>query len=307
MNNRAPAVVVGKCSSTRAVLEDAIRAARALCLLWSGGRPAAAWIEAQSAGAPSVTETMFGLPGGAGMPMPSPFRTATTAHRPNPRPLVLALHPGGGGCYYYGGWFMQALVEPALREWGAVIVAPDVPGRSWSSPDSERAVLALLDDVVVQIRGRRRPGAGDWLQRGGAGVWYLATRQSRALHGRDRDRRAASRREHRGTRELPFLHDPQPGRRSRPLRAGGGGRCLLTERGYPVRLRSVPGLQPLLDRELCGPPPDGGEWMMAQWQAGAPRPPTVAAAPRISSPRTAARRTLGSDGRSVTGPCEETA
>jgi hypothetical protein len=38
----------------------------------------------------------------------------------NPRPLVLALHPGGGRTPYYGEGFMRQIAEPALRSWDAL-------------------------------------------------------------------------------------------------------------------------------------------------------------------------------------------
>src|SRR5712692_2458987 len=49
-----------------------------------------------------------------------------------PRPLVLALHPGGGGTPYYGAQFMRELFFPGLRALDPIMVAPDSPTPAWS-------------------------------------------------------------------------------------------------------------------------------------------------------------------------------
>jgi predicted peptidase len=93
----------------------------------------------------------------------------------DPLTLVLALHPGGRG-EYYGSEFMTGIVEPALRSWGAVLIAPDVPDRSWTTPRAERAVLELVEHVV----GEHRIDAGRVLvtgfSMGGRGAWHFAAR-----------------------------------------------------------------------------------------------------------------------------------
>ena len=38
----------------------------------------------------------------------------------SPRPLVIALHPGGGGTPYYGDQYMRTIFAPGLRELGAI-------------------------------------------------------------------------------------------------------------------------------------------------------------------------------------------
>ena len=65
-----------------------------------------------------------------------------------PRPLVLALHPGGSPGPGYGMQFLRGVVGPALQDWGAIIVSPDAPDRRWATETSERGVIALLDAVM---------------------------------------------------------------------------------------------------------------------------------------------------------------
>ncbi len=116
---------------------------------------------AQTRAAPRVTETVFELASGEEMRYAISLPAGYDGDSDDRRPLILALHPGGRASYY-GSDFMRQIVEPALRGWGAVIVAPDVPGRSWASGDSEQAVLALLDDVLEDHTIERRPALGVW-------------------------------------------------------------------------------------------------------------------------------------------------
>ena len=100
-----------------------------------------------------------------------------------PRPLVLALHPGGGRTPYYGGDFMRRIVMPALRDWNAIIVAPDAPTRAWTSDAAEGAVIGLLEQVQ-----ERYPVDPDRIlvtgfSLGGRGTWFFATRHPEIFDG----------------------------------------------------------------------------------------------------------------------------
>ena len=93
-----------------------------------------------------------------------------------PVPLVLALHPGGSTGAYYGTQFLRGVVGPALQDWGAVIVAPDVPARRWANETSERGVLALLDDVIDRYAIDTERILVTGFSLGGRGTWYMASR-----------------------------------------------------------------------------------------------------------------------------------
>ncbi len=93
---------------------------------------------AQTRAAPRVTETVFELASGEEMTYAISLPAGYDGNSDDPRPLILALHPGGRA-RYYGSDFMRRIVDPALRGWGAVIVAPDVPTRSWATEGSEQA------------------------------------------------------------------------------------------------------------------------------------------------------------------------
>ncbi len=51
-----------------------------------------------------------------------------------PVPLIIALHYGGTVTPWYGKGYLSILVEPALRELGAVMAAPDCPANGWDNP-----------------------------------------------------------------------------------------------------------------------------------------------------------------------------
>jgi hypothetical protein len=60
-------------------------------------------------------------------------------------PLVLVLHYGGHGTPYYGKDILVDLVEPALRELGAIFIAPDCPVKDWTRTESVCYILDLLE------------------------------------------------------------------------------------------------------------------------------------------------------------------
>jgi predicted peptidase len=95
-----------------------------------------------------------------------------------PRPLILALHPGGQRTPYYGLSFMRGIVSPALKDLGAIIVAPDCPTRAWSDPAAERAVMALLETVMRDYAIDRRRILVTGFSLGGRGTWFMSARHS---------------------------------------------------------------------------------------------------------------------------------
>ncbi len=91
-------------------------------------------------------------------------------------PLVLALHWGGPLYPYIGGDLLTGLVEPALQELGAIIVAPDRSTENWTNPQSEVELLDLLDEIQADyaIDPARTLITGYSI--GGMGTWYMGGR-----------------------------------------------------------------------------------------------------------------------------------
>src|SRR5260221_3832642 len=93
-----------------------------------------------------------------------------------PVPLILALHfgVGGGDAAGAGSDVVKILVGPALEGLGAIIVAPDSVRGSWSTPENEKAVNALLDMVLARYAIERKKIAVTGYSMGGAGSWHFA-------------------------------------------------------------------------------------------------------------------------------------
>ena len=94
-----------------------------------------------------------------------------------PRPLVLALHPGGGGgTPFYGDGFMRNIFLPGLGELTPIMIAPDAPGGSWTDSRAEQAVMALMTAVRDEFAIDRRRVLVVGFSLGGGGAWYLSAR-----------------------------------------------------------------------------------------------------------------------------------
>jgi len=93
-----------------------------------------------------------------------------------PVPLILALHFGvqGGSAAGAGMDVVRILIGPALAELGAIIVAPDSVRGDWSSPENEKAVIALLDMIEAGYSIDKKRVAVTGYSMGGAGSWHFA-------------------------------------------------------------------------------------------------------------------------------------
>lgn len=129
--------------------------------------------DAQAQPAPRFERRTMTAPDGTamryGLAVPGGYQAA------RPRPLVVALHPGGSSPYY-GDGFLRSIFLPGLRALDPIMVAPDVPGRSWAEPGSERAVLALVEAMTAEFAVDRRRILIVGFSMGAAGTWYMAAR-----------------------------------------------------------------------------------------------------------------------------------
>lgn len=90
-----------------------------------------------------------------------------------PVPLVLALHYGGSPNGAAQGVLLM-LVQPALSDLGAIIVAPESLGGAWNTSQNEQGVNALLDAVEATYRIDIKKVGVTGFSMGGTGVWYFA-------------------------------------------------------------------------------------------------------------------------------------
>jgi len=94
----------------------------------------------------------------------------------NPVPLVIALHWGGPITPFFGKPFLVEFIEPALRDLGALIVAPDCQHGKWHNPESEAEIMALLQTLQANHRIDVDKIILTGYSMGGIGTWYLAAR-----------------------------------------------------------------------------------------------------------------------------------
>jgi len=128
---------------------------------------------AASAEEPGYHERVFPLADGLKMPYAISIPKGDSS---TPRPLVLALHPGGERPSFYGSWFAKVVVMPALTELQPIVVAPDCPTKSWAEPGADQAVSALLEMVMKDHRVDRRRILVTGFSMGGRGTWYFTSK-----------------------------------------------------------------------------------------------------------------------------------
>ena len=120
-----------------------------------------------------LTLTRAGEPGiGYAISIPpsySPFSST-------PAPLILALHYGigNGDSTGVGADLVKGIIGPALKELGAIIIAPDSVRGNWSTSENEKAVNVLLDMVMAQYAIDKNRVAVTGYSMGGTGSWHLA-------------------------------------------------------------------------------------------------------------------------------------
>lgn len=88
-----------------------------------------------------------------------------------PAPLILVLHFGGDP-QGAGSAMLQILIQPALGELGALMVAPDSVGGGWGTAANEQAVNALLAAVAKSYAVDRKKVLVTGFSMGGQGTWY---------------------------------------------------------------------------------------------------------------------------------------
>lgn len=130
---------------------------------------------AVQASSPRFEQRTFKTPDGSTMRFGLSIPGNSAASQP--RPLVIALHPGGSGPYY-GDGFMRSIFEPGLRDLSPIMVAPDVPGRTWAEPRAEQAVMSLVAAMTSEFAVDARRVMVVGFSMGGAGTWYLSSRQA---------------------------------------------------------------------------------------------------------------------------------
>lgn len=93
-------------------------------------------------------------------------------------PLVVALHYNDNAtASELADIYLRTLAEPGLRDLGAIIFAPAVPGLTWTDPASEKAVMAFVEHALATwpIDPERVVVTG--YSMGGVGTWFFTERR----------------------------------------------------------------------------------------------------------------------------------
>ena len=182
-----------------------------------------------------------------------------------PRPLVLALHPGGEKTPYMGDEYMRDIFLPGLMALDPIMVAPDCPTPAWSDPAAEQAVMALVANVIAEYAIDRRRILVTGFSLGGSGTWFLSSRHADlftaaiVLAGRteeplDRLAKIPTYVIHsRADQVVPFAQAEQ--------RAGE-----LERSGRPVKFEALQGVSHYDMRGYLAALQRAGRWVAERWQ-----------------------------------------
>jgi predicted peptidase len=193
-------------------------------------------------------------------------RTIPADYDPSrPRPLVLALHPGGERLPFYGDQFMRQIALPGLAELDPIMVAPDCPTPAWSDPIADQAVMALIDSVMAEYAIDRRRILVTGFSLGGSGTWFMSSHHADrftaaiVMAGRTEEplERLASIPTYiihsRDDENIPFAQAEQ--------RAAG-----LTALGRVVKFDALQGVGHYAMRGYVGALQRAGRWVAERWE-----------------------------------------
>lgn len=221
---------------------------------------------AAQGGRPSMEHLVFTIDGHGEMPYAI---SLPDGYDPDgaPRPLVLALHPGGITGAYYGSRNLQTIFEPALRGLGAVMVAPDVPTRRWNSEVADQGVMALLMQVVDNYNIDRARVLVTGFSLGGAGTWFFAGQHADFFTGaipiagraNDLDPDAF------GDMPIHIIHSRVD--EVVPFEPAEAAFHQLDAAGHPVAFTPLEGVGHFNMGSYVPSLQAAGDWMVAQWDA----------------------------------------
>ena len=220
---------------------------------------------AQAGGRPAVEHLTFEIEGHGEMPyavsVPAGYDPAT------PHPLILALHPGGKQSSYYGSLHMRQMFEPALRALNAIVVAPDVPTRRWTSDVSDRGVMALLGRILETYNIDRARILVTGFSLGGRGTWFFAARHpdfftgAIPIAGRPGDEPLDAL----GAMPVHIIHSRADD--VVPFGPAEDAARQLEEAGGPVAFTALEGVGHYAMGGYVRSLRDAGEWMSEQWNS----------------------------------------
>ena len=215
-------------------------------------------------GRPTMEHLVFTIDGHGEMPYAV---SVPAGYDPDgdPRPLVLALHPGGISGQYYGSQHMRTIFEPALRPLGAVMVAPDVPARRWNSDVADRGVMGLLEEILDRYTIDRSRILVTGFSLGGAGTWFFSAQHpdfftgAIPIAGRPDDLAPDAF----GTMPIHIIHSRAD--EVVPFDPAEAAFRQLETAGHPVAFTPLEGVGHFNMGSYVEPLRAAGDWMVARW------------------------------------------
>jgi pimeloyl-ACP methyl ester carboxylesterase len=184
--------------------------------------------------------------------------------------LVLALHYAvdrhRNGRASPGRRFLMELALPGLRNLDAILVAPDCPGETWTTPATERALVELTRVLHARhgVTAARSAVVGYSL--GGSGAWFMLARHPELFSA---SIPVASRPE--GAWVDAITRGAVCAIQSRadehvPFEAVGDAVRALRARGLPAELVAVDGLLHGDARSFADPLGRASRWLEGVWE-----------------------------------------
>jgi predicted peptidase len=91
-------------------------------------------------------------------------------------PLIVALHYGGDVTPHYGKGMIDQLIQPALGELGAIVLAPDASKGDWTTAENEVAVVWLTRSLLKSYSIDPNKVLLTGFSMGAQGTWYIGGR-----------------------------------------------------------------------------------------------------------------------------------
>jgi predicted peptidase len=181
-------------------------------------------------------------------------------------PLIVALHYGGNVSPWYGKGYLTILVEPALRDLGAVIVAPDCPVKEgWDNPTAESAVLELVNFIKQNYKIDNKKILITGFSMGGIGTWYMAARNPKLFSAAIPISAVAEPEIIETIRDIPVYAIHSSGDQLFPIKKVEEMIQKLKAKGLPVQLKILDGVSHFRTNAFIAPLHDAIPWIKQVW------------------------------------------
>jgi predicted peptidase len=181
-------------------------------------------------------------------------------------PLIVALHYGGTVTPWYGKGYLTILVEPALRDLGAVIAAPDCPTKDgWDNPTAEADVLQLVTFIRENYKIAPDKILLTGFSMGGIGTWYLAARNSKLFSAAIPVSAVAEPDIIETIHDIPVYAIHSTGDQIFPVKKVQEMIQKLQTRGLPVQLKILDGVSHYRTDAFTAPLHDAIPWIKQVW------------------------------------------